>query len=133
MKLKRVGQLDPVVKVELLTRKDSLEYQRTRGELVKVLEKIGGYEPAVDNIYVDQIARTAVYAARVEIFLDSDGADVETYSRVTAAKLKFSKIIDNAIHQLALSRRDRMGKQTQANLEKVLQEALLRGVQAGEH
>jgi len=122
------GAPGPVVKVEKLQRKDAGEYERIRSELVKVLEKMGGYEPAVDNIHIDQIARTAIYATKVEIFLDSAQATASTYSRVTDTKLKLSKIIDNAMRQLALARRDRMGKQTESSLVNELREAMLRGL-----
>lgn len=133
MRSKRAGNPpEPVSKLELLSEKDVAEYERTRKELVKVLEKMGGYEPAVDDIHIDQIARIAIYAKRVEIFLDSNTANEDTYFRVTDTKLKLSKIIDNAMHQLALSRRDRMGKQTEASLMIELREAMLRGLKAAE-
>lgn len=129
MRMKQAGGAPgPVVKVEKLQRKDAGEYERIRSELVKVLEKMGGYEPAVDNIHIDQIARTAIYATKVEIFLDSAQATASTYSRVTDTKLKLSKIIDNAMRQLALARRDRMGKQTESSLVNELREAMLRGL-----
>ena len=121
------GAPGPVVKMEKLQRKDAAEYERIRSELVEVLEKMGGYEPAVDNIHIDQIARTAIYATKVEVFLDSAQATANTYSRVTDTKLKLSKIIDNAMRQLALARRDRMGKQTESSLMNELREAMLRG------
>jgi copper chaperone CopZ len=133
MKITRVGSpTDPATKLELITEKDAAEYQRTKDELVKVLERLGGYEPAADDIYIDQIARIAIYAKKVEIFLDSGTANVETYSRVTDTKLKFSKIIDSAMRQLALTRRDRLGKESEASLMKELREAMLRGLNPAE-
>jgi len=126
------GPLGPVVKVEKLQRKDAGEYERIRSELVNVLERMGGYEPAVDNIHIDQIARTAIYARKVEVFLDSAQATANTYSRVTDTKLKLSKIIDNAFHQLALTRRDRIGEQTESSLENELREAMLRALKTAQ-
>jgi hypothetical protein len=128
MKRKRVR--DPPgkpVKLEKLTEKDVPEYERTRNGLVKVLEKVGGYEPAVDDILVDQIARTEIQVRNVEIFLDSEQSTVDTYSIVADSKLKLMKIIDNAIHGLALSRRDRLGNQTESSLMRMIKEELLRG------
>ncbi len=128
MRMKHVG--DPrgePVKLELLTEKDVPEYERTKNALVKVLERMGGYEPAIDDILVDQIARTAIQVRNVEIFLDSEQSTVDTYSIVADSKLKLMKIIENAIHGLALSRRDRLGNQTESSLMRMIKEELLRG------
>jgi hypothetical protein len=133
MKAKQAGSLAaPVIKLEKLQKKDAAEYERIRTQLLNVLERLGGYEPAVDNIHIDLIARTVIYAARVEVFLDSAQATANTYSRVTDTKLKLSKIIDNAIHQLALARRDRIGKQNEGELMRELREAMLKAVKLGE-
>ncbi len=133
MRMKRVG--DPpgeAVKLELLTEKDVPEYERTRNALVKVLEKMGGYEPAIDDILVDQIARTAIQVRNVEIFLDSEQSTVDTYSIVADSKLKLMKIIENAYRELAISRRDRLGDQTESDLVKRLREVTQRGLKRGE-
>jgi hypothetical protein len=116
------------VKVALLDEKDVLEYDRIRRELIKVLERLGGYEPAADDLFVDQIARNAIYSRKVEFFLDAPTANEHTYAAVTDTKLKLSKIVEKAMQQLALSRRDRMGNQNQANIMTELREALLRGL-----
>lgn len=128
MKMKHVG--DPPgepVKLEKLTEKDVPEYERTKNALVKVLERVGGYEPAIDDILVDQIARTAIQVRNVEIFLDSELSTVDTYSIVADSKLKLMKIIENAIRDLALGRRDRLGNQTESSLMRTIKEELLRG------
>ena len=135
MKMKHVG--GPPAKVEkqeLLTKKDVPEYERTKNALVKVLEKAGGYEPAIDDILLDQIARTAIQAKNLEIFLDSTRSTVDTYAVVADSKLKLMKIIENLTRELALSRRDRLGKQTQSDIftqirQAVEQEAMKHGGQ----
>ncbi|MGD0177635.1 MAG: hypothetical protein ABSA50_02150 [Candidatus Bathyarchaeia archaeon] len=125
MKIKHVGGPPAkVVKQELLTKKDVPEYERTRYKLVKVLEKAGGYEPAIDDILIDQIARTAIQAKNLEVFLDSKQSTVDTYSVVADSKLKLMKIIENATRELALSRRDRLGKQTQSDIMEQIRQAL---------
>lgn len=129
MILKQVGGPPAsVTKTPLLTKQDAAEYERTRSEIIKVLEKMGGYEPAIDDLHVDQIARTTIYLKKIEFFVDSPLATSDTYSSVTDSKLKMMKSIENAIGQLALSRRDRLGKQTQSSLENELKEATLRAV-----
>ena len=125
MKIKFVGSPPAKVeKQELLTKKDVPEYERTRYKLVKVLEKAGGYEPAIDDILIDQIAQTAIQAKNVEVFLDSKRPTVDTYSVVADSKLKLMKIIENATRELALSRRDRLGKQTQSDIMEQIKQAL---------
>ncbi|MGA2790856.1 MAG: hypothetical protein ABSF00_08815 [Candidatus Bathyarchaeia archaeon] len=132
MKIKHVGgPPDPVVKVPKLTEKDAAEYERTRTPIVKALEKIGGYLPAVDDYYVDLIARTMIYAKKAEKFLDANTASVETYASVAYTKLKFSKIIDTAIQQLVLNRRDRLGKETQSDVINELREITQQGLKLG--
>jgi hypothetical protein len=115
------------VRVALLE-KDTPEYDQIRRELIKVLQRLGGYEPAADDIFVDQIARNAIYSRKVEFFLDAATANEHTYAAVTDTKLKLSKIVENAMQQLALSRRDRLGNRNQANVMTELREALLRGL-----
>lgn len=125
MKTKHAGgPLAKVEKQELLTKKDVPEYERTKNALVKVLEKAGGYEPAIDDIFIDQIARTAIQAKNVEVFLDSKRPTVDTYSVVADSKLKLLKIIENLTRELALSRRDRLGKQTQSDMMEQIKQAL---------
>jgi hypothetical protein len=118
---------DIVMRICMLE-KDEPEYDRIRQELIKVLDKVGGYEPATDDLLIDQIARSAIYFRNSEVFLDSETATDYTYARVADTKLKFAKIIESAMHQLAISRRDRMGSQTQAGLMNELREAMMRGL-----
>ncbi len=128
MRMKLVGgPPGQAVKFEKLREKDVPEYERTRNALVKVLEKMGGYEPAIDDILVDQIARTTIQVRNVEIFLDSELSTVDTYSIVADSKLKLMRIIENAIRELALSRRERLGNQTESSLMQQIREELLRG------
>ena len=129
MKAKRTtSAAESVFKMPLLTKKDAAEYNRIRDELVKVLERMGGYEPAVDDKYIDRIARLTIYTNKVEMYIDSNNATVDTYVKVTDIKLKQSKMLDMAINQLALARRDRLGKQTESSLMNELREAMLRGM-----
>ena len=127
---RRVRKEGPPIKIELFTEKDAPEYERITRELAKVLKKLGGYEPAVDDLYIDEIARAVIYEKKIEIFLDADTATDYTYSRVTDSKVKLSKTIENAMRQLAINRRDRLAGQTQAGLMKELREAILRGLKS---
>jgi hypothetical protein len=132
MKIKRVGDpREPVVKLAKLTEKDLTEYERTRTPIVEALEKMGGYVPAVDDYYVDLIARTIVYARKLEAFLDSDIANVDTYTSVAYVQLKYAKVIEGAIRQLALNRRDRLGKETQSDVINELREVTQQGLKLG--
>ena len=103
---------------------DLPEIHRLRKGVVKVLEKFGGYEPEVDDIWVNQIASFTVYLKKCEAFLDAETATEHTYLRVADTQLKFQRIIENAMHELALSRRDRIGTQAEADFTGKLKEAI---------
>ncbi len=66
----------------MMTLEETAEYNRIRSGIIKVLEKHGGYEPAVDDIQTDWMATDAVYMKRLDAFLDSDTATEHTYARV---------------------------------------------------
>ena len=133
MQLKIVGAPPaPVRKRPLLLEKDVAEYERILSEIIKVLEKMGGYEAAIDNINADTIARTMIYMKNIERFMDSDQATEDTYASVTDSKLKMAITIQNAMNQLALKRSDRIKNQTQTSLERELKEKLEREINNGE-
>jgi hypothetical protein len=108
---------------------DEPEHDRIRSELIKVLRKLGGYEPGVDDIYVDEIARASVYLKKTEIFLDVGTED--TYSKMADTRLKVRKTIDDAMNQLAITRRQRLANKTEGDIREELKQALLRGLKHG--
>lgn len=112
-----------------MQREDEPEYDRIRSELTKVLKKLGGYEPGVDDIYVDEIARASVYLRKTEIFLDVGTED--TYSKMADTRLKVRKTIDDAMNQLAITRRQRLANKTEGDIREELKQALLRGLKHG--
>jgi hypothetical protein len=112
-----------------MKREDEPEYDRIRSELIKVLRKLGGYEPGVDDIYVDEIARASVYLKKTEIFLDAGTED--TYSKMADTRLKVRKTIDDAMNQLAITRRQRLANKTEGDVREELKQALLRGLKHG--
>jgi len=133
MQLKHAGALPaPARKTPKLREKDVAEYERTRSEIIKVLENVGGYEQAIDGILVAQIAITIINLKNIEFFIDSDLATSDTYASVIDTKLKMAKMIENAIRQLALSRRDRIGNQTQSSLINQLKQGLEEVLKNGE-
>jgi hypothetical protein len=102
-------------------------------DLIATLQRLGGYEAAVDDIQIDMIVRHVIYSRRIEAFLNSPTATEHTYASVADSKAKLSKMIENALRQLAISRRDRLTTQTQTILMTELREAMLRGLSiAGE-
>lgn len=118
----------PIHKVPLLTRKDAKEYETVKAGLIGQLKKLGSYEPEVDNLEIDAIARATIYMRNLERLLDSEKANPETYSRVTDSQAKLRKIIDSALQGLALTRKARMttqaGKADEEELAKLILEAL---------
>ena len=117
-----------VHKVPLITEKDAKEYETVKAGLIAELKKLGNYEPEVDDLQVDAIARATIYMRNLEKLLDSEKANAETYSRVTDAQAKLRKIIEGAFHELAVSRRERIanqaGKAGEEELAKLILEAL---------
>ena len=108
---------------------DRPEYERLRKGIIKVLEKFGGFEPEIDELLVDQIVSSLIYWKRCEKFLDSKSATELTYVRMADAKAKFRKMVDDALHELALTRRDRLNKKDEGDFTKQLRAALLKGGQ----
>jgi hypothetical protein len=115
-------------KVPLITMKDAKEYEAVKTGLVAELKKLGSYEPEVDDLEIDAIARATMYMRNLEKVLDSEKADGETYSRVTDSQAKLRKIIDSALQGLALTRKDRIttqaGQAGEEELARLILEAL---------
>jgi hypothetical protein len=123
------GPNGPVFKVEMLTFKDVPEYDRIRNGLVETLKRLGCYEPAIDDLHIDAIARATIYTRRLEMFLDSENATEEVYTHVSDAQVKFNKIVENAVHGLAIARRERLSRQAQKAAQDELRKAILEAIQ----
>jgi hypothetical protein len=117
-----------VHKVPLLTKKDAKEYETVKAGLIGELKKLGSYEPDVDDLEIDAIARATIYMRNLERLLDSEHANDETYSRVTDSQAKLRKIIESALQGLALTRKERIttqaGKAGEEELARLILEAL---------
>jgi hypothetical protein len=105
---------------------DQPEFERLRKGIIEVLNKFGGYVPAVDDILVDQIASCTIYWKNAEVFLDAETATEHTYARIADTKIKFQKMIEAAMRELALSRRDRLTQKAQTEFTSQLREAILK-------
>ena len=103
---------------------DKPEYERLKNGIIKLLEKFGGYEPALDDILVEQIASSTIYWKKMEQFLDAASATEYTYVRIADSKVKWQKTIETAMRELALSRRDRLNQQGQTDLTRLLAESI---------
>jgi hypothetical protein len=129
MKSETQGDRKPVVhKVPLITVKDAKEYEAVKAGLIGELKKLGSYEPEVDDLEIDAIARATIYMRNLERLLDSEKANDETYSRVTDSQAKLRKIIESALQGLAVTRKERIttqaGKAGEEELAKLILEAL---------
>ena len=103
---------------------DIPEIERITKGIIKVLKKSGRYEPEVDDIWVNRIAQCTFYLKKTEYFLDAPTATEHTYSRITEIQTKWQNMIEHAMEQLALSRRDRMETQGEADLKRRLREEI---------
>jgi hypothetical protein len=126
--LKMKSEKQAVHKVPLITEKDAKEYEAIKAGLISELKKLGSYEPEIDDLQVDAIARATMYMRNLEKLLDSEKANPETYSRVTDSQAKLRKIIESALDGLAVTRKERIttqaGKAGEEELAKLILEAL---------
>ena len=100
------------------------ERERLRNRLVRALKKAGEYQPAVDDFLIDQIVRNTIHSKNAEKFLNSNATEL-TYSRVADALAKFSKIINDAFHNLAITRRCRLMGEDETGIIKQLEKEIL--------
>ena len=101
---------------------DKPELERLRKGIIKLLKKFGGYEPALDDILIDEIASSTIYYKKAEQYLDTASATEHTYASIADSKVKLQKTIQTALRELAVSRRDRLDQQSQANLTQLINE-----------
>jgi hypothetical protein len=115
-------------KVPLITEKDAKEYEIVKAGLIHQLKKLGSYEPEVDDLQIETIARATIHMRNLEKLLDSERANEETYSRVTDSQAKLRKIIESSLHELAVTRKERImtqqGKAGEDELARLILEAL---------
>lgn len=107
---------------------DRPELEKLKKGIITALQKFGGYEPEIDDILVDQIASSTIYWKKLETFLDAHNANEYTFARVADSKLKFLKMIETNLRELALNRRDRIGQQGEADLMKKLRAQIMKGM-----
>ena len=110
------------------TGNDAQEYFRIRDGLIELLEERRGYEPAIHDLYLDQVARHTIFLKRCDMFLLSDKASEHTFVSVADAKVKFAKIIDNALNKLGISPGNSFANQTEADVMTELRELVMRGL-----
>jgi hypothetical protein len=117
-----------VHKIPLITEKDAKEFEAIKANIINELKKQGSYEPEVDDLEVDAVARATIYMKNLEKLLDSEKANEETYSRVTDSQVKLRKIVESASEALAVTRKERIttqaGKAGEDELARLILEAL---------
>ena len=123
-KKQKLDSKPPVYKIPLITKKDAKEYEEIKARLIAKLKQLGSYEPEVDDLQVDAIARATIHLRNSEKLLDAEGATAETYSRVADAQAKLRRIIETALDGLSLTRRARIASQG----EKAGQEEFIRKI-----
>jgi hypothetical protein len=105
---------------------DIPEIERTAKGIIKVLKKFGGYEPEVDDVWVYRIANCVFYMKKAEYFLDAPTATEHTYASITDIQTKQQAMIQHAMEQLALSRRERLKRQVETDFVRRLREEIER-------
>ncbi len=119
---------DPSSGVEARDEIDTIPESLGKHEIIKILKRIGEYEPVIDDILIDQFVHADTQLRKLDSFLLQSTANEYTFTRIADAKTKLSKIMNDSINQLALSRRMRLDNKTRTDLAAELQEAMLRGL-----
>ncbi|MGP8069415.1 MAG: hypothetical protein ACLP5V_05950 [Candidatus Bathyarchaeia archaeon] len=131
MKLRHKSKWRETGPIRIATRsEDQPELERLQKGIIKLLKKFGVYEPVLDDILVEQIASSTIYYKRAEKFLDATSATEYTYASIADSKVKLQKMIETAMQELALSRRDRLTQQGQTDFTRQLQEAIAKAKKA---
>jgi len=117
--------------IEVAARVEDIpEIERMAKGIIKVLKKSGGYESEVDDIWVYRIANCVFYLKKAECFLDAPSATEHTFSRVAEIQAKEQNMIEHAMEQLALSRKDRIEAKGETELKLKLRQAIEKMKQA---
>lgn len=112
-----------LVKVPRLLTKDRSRYDELFGEVVGEVRRFGRYS-RFDNLVIDRMVRAVIYSERAEAIIDSNPDDSRVLSAMTDVLTKQNVIIRDCIKQLAMSRRDRISKETVQEMEVSLQQLL---------
>jgi len=111
---------------------DGVEYKHIKSGLTRVVKSMREYVPIVDDLYINTIARYTIHMKRLDRFIEPDTATEYTYSRVIDSQVKLAKIIDDALHRLAISGQDRLTGQKEAEITLQFRETLRRSQNAKE-
>ncbi len=94
------------------TGNDAQEYFSISDGLIELLKERGDYEPALHDLLIDRVARHTIILKRCDMFLLSEKASEHTFVSVADAKVKFAKIIDNALNEMGITPQNRPSNQT---------------------
>jgi hypothetical protein len=88
--------------------------------LITALKKLDDYEPIIDDLHIEQAVVATICIRKLLAFLKPSTLTLDNYSRITDSITKLTKTRDNALNQLALTRRDRLTHQTQTGIQSEL-------------
>jgi len=106
----------------LLSKEDKPVYDQIYSQMIAYLKSRGDYDPAVDNVFVDIIARAVIRIRKLDDMADI--ASAEKMPSFVDAIQKTYKVFDEAIEGLAASRKERLRTKDQWAMESELREAM---------
>jgi hypothetical protein len=106
------------------TGNDALQYTRITTALIEILKKNQNYEEIIDEILVDQLTRAYIQLRNADSFLSQGKPTEDTYTSIADAKTKLSKIMNENINQLGVSRRNRLHNEPQADIMNQIKETI---------
>jgi len=92
------------------------DFKRIRGMLVEALKKTETYNPAYDDLLVEEIAKTVIDIRRVDREIDK-AENLTKLKQAVSVKAVLLEMLEDSVEALAISRRSRL-KRGEAKLVK---------------
>jgi hypothetical protein len=103
-------------KVCKIESKDQDRLNKLIEELTKAIKGLGDYVPALDDPYIITIAKSIIYAEKIEAWIDeSDDIDVVTSATYIIANHR--AMMNDAIANLAASRKERLKRKNETEVK----------------
>jgi len=109
------------------TGNDAVQYARITKGVIEFLKKNQNYEPAIDDEFIDQYARAIIESRKADSFLCQNTTTEYTYTTIADGKTKLSKIMNDNINQLGISRRNRLHNEPQTDIMAKIKEEIEEG------
>ena len=104
----------------MLSVKEEAEYNRLSKRLHQAVEKLGDYDPTMDDLLIDQAVRAKIYAVKCEKVLDR-ATEPAVIQGITDAVSKWNAALRRAMNDLAANRRERLKSKSRREIVEELE------------